>query len=182
MVYEVESCILKLYKLMKLNLITCFLLVLCSCNSDRTGNVIGLRTNIHHDDFEYSVSDYTITKFLNNGTDTLRAQGLYYLVNFKVENRAMRVRHKWDNSIAYIIDENGNSYENNKDVQQFYEKSHPFRFNEMYNTFAGAVDSTILVFDLPQNIKEPYLKVRGEILMGDVFDRAKFRKLKVSLF
>jgi hypothetical protein len=158
------------------------LFLLFSCNSDRTENVIGIGERIHHDDFEYSVSDYTVTKFLNNGTDTIRAQGTYYMVNFKVENRALRVGHKWDNSIAYIIDEKGNSYENNKDVQQFYGKVHPFGFNDFYDTMAGTADSTILVFDIPLNIKKPYLKFRGDILMGDVFDGGRFRRMKVKLY
>ncbi|MCX6303115.1 MAG: hypothetical protein NTW82_13135 [Bacteroidia bacterium] len=158
------------------------LFLLFSCNSDRSENLIGIGDRIHHDDFEYSVSDYTTTKFLTNGIDTLKAHGIYYLVNFKVENRAMRVGHKWDNFIAYLIDEKGNSYENNTDLQQFYGKTHPFGFNENYETSAGIADSTILVFDIPLNITEPYLKVRGEILMGDVFDRARFREMKVKLY
>jgi hypothetical protein len=167
---------------MKLKTLICFLVLLYSCKNDRKGIVIGLHQNIHHDDFEYSVSDYKMTGFLNNSADTLKAKGIFYLVNFKVENRALRVGHKWNNSIAYIVDDKGNDYENDTYAQQFYEKSHPFGFSENYNTLSGTTDSTILIFDLPANIREPYLKVRGDILMGDVADRARFRKVRVKLF
>jgi len=99
-----------------------------------------------------------------------------------VENRALRVGHKWDNSIAYIVDGEGYIFENNRNAQNFYEMISPFGLHENYNTMAGKTDSVILVFDLPQNISEPYLKVRGNILMGDIPDRARFRKMKIKLF
>jgi hypothetical protein len=52
----------------------------------------------------------------------------------------------------------------------------------MYNTPHGQTDTTILVFDVPANIVQPFLMVRGEILMGDMFDAGKFLKAKVKLF
>jgi hypothetical protein len=167
---------------MKTNALLISLIILAGCNSNKQGNIIGFRQNIHHDDFEYSVSDYSVTKLLTDSDDTLRARGIFYVVSFKVENKAMRVGHRWNNSIAYITDNSGNLYENDQDAQRFYAKSHPFMLNDTYNTCAGTSDSTILVFDLPVDIREPYLKVRGEIMMGDIFDRGRFRKLKVRLF
>ena len=162
----------------------CSLLValLGSCNSNKMEYVIGVGEKIHHDDFEYSVTDYIVTRFLKNGNDTLKAKGMFYLITFKVENKAMRVNHNWNNSVAYIIDGKGNVYENQKDVQQYFEKINSFGLKETYNTMAGRSDSTILAFDLPFSVTKPYLRVRGEILMGDVFDKARFRKMMVKLF
>lgn len=157
-------------------------LLLVSCNSNKMEYVIGVGERIHHDDFEYSVTDYIVTRFLKNGNDTLKAKGMFYLATFKVENKAMRVNHNWNNSVAYIIDGKGNIYENQKDVQQYFEKINPFGLKETYNTMAGGSDSTILAFDLPFGVTKPYLRVRGEILMGDVFDKARFRKMIVKLF
>jgi hypothetical protein len=108
--------------------------------------------------------------------------GNYYLVRFKVENRAMRVDHQWDNSIGYIVDEDGNRFENSKEDQITLDKSLQFGWKEQYNTRSGTTDSTILVFKLPLNVTRPFLMVRGGILMGDVFDKARFRKMKVKLF
>ena len=157
-------------------------LLLTSCNSSKREYVIGIGERIHHDDFEYSVSDLIISRFLRNGRDTLYAKGMYYIVRFKVENNAMRVSHEWDNSIAYIVDEKAGSFENVPEVQKFLEKSKPFGLKEKYITPAGAADSTFIAFDLPFNVTMPYLKVKGEILMGDFFDAALFRRVRIKLF
>ena len=167
---------------MKYTLFLIPLLFLTSCNSNKTYAIIGVGERIHHDDFEYSVTNYMITRFLKNGTDTLKAEGMFYLVKFRVENRAMRVGHNWDNNIGFIVDGKGGKYENLPQVQQFFEKSHPFGYREKYNTPAGASDSTYLAFDLPFTVTTPYFMVRGETLMGDVFDRGKFRRMVVKLF
>jgi hypothetical protein len=167
---------------MKQTLPFLILLLLTSCNSNRTEYVIGVRQNIHHDDFEYSVSNYIVTRFLKNGNDTLFARGVFYLVNFKVENRAKRVNHEWNNSTAYLIDERGNIYDNISNVQQFFNKSYHFGLKEKYITPAGTSDSTFLAFDLPFDATRPFLKVRGEILMGDFFDRASFRRVRIKLY
>ena len=111
--------------------------LLTSCSSRKTEYVIGVGEKIHHDDFEYSVSSYTVTRFLKNGSDTLHAKGMFYLVKFKVENNSKRTGHEWDNSIAYIIDDRAGSFQNMPDVQEFYEKSKPFGLKEKYNTSAG---------------------------------------------
>jgi hypothetical protein len=157
-------------------------LLLTSCISDRKEYVIGVGERIHHDDFEYSVTDIIITRFLRNGTDTLHAQGMFYLVKFKVENNAKRVKHEWDNSIAYIIDERAGSFNNVPAVQQYYEKYKSFGLKDRYITPAGSADSTYLAFDLPFSVTMPFLKVKGEMLMGDVFDGARFRRVRIQLY
>ena len=87
-------------------------LLLTSCTSNKTGYVINVGDRIHHDDFEYSVSNYMVSRFLKNDTDTLNANGMFYVVTFRVENMARRVGHNWDNNIGYIIDEHGIKYDN----------------------------------------------------------------------
>lgn len=167
---------------MKDRILAIVILAVTSCNTDGNNTVIGLKQNIHHDDFEYSISDFIITRFLKAGNDTIKAQGAFYLVKFRVENRAKRVDHTWDNSIGYIIDERGKTYENISEVQQFWGKINKLGLKEQYITRSGTIDSTYLAFDLPFNVTKPYLKVRGSILMGDIFDRAKFRKMRIRLY
>jgi hypothetical protein len=156
--------------------------LLISCTSNKTKYVISVGERIHHDDFEYSVANYMLTRFLKSGPDTLYANGVFYVVTFRVDNRARRVGHDWDNNIGYITDESGVKYENIPRVQQFLEKSHPFGYRDKYNTPAGASDSTYLAFDLPFTVTRPFLMVRGENLMGDMFDRGKFRRMMIKLF
>lgn len=173
---------MKKYNCLNICIIALIIILCSSCKRDFSKYVIGLKQNIHHDDFEYSVSDYIVTRFLKNKNDTLHARGMFYLVTFRVENRAKRVDHNWDNSVAFIIDERGKTYENLKDVQQYYEKIHPFGLKETYTTLHGRSDSTVLAFDLPFNLTRPYLRVRGKILMGDALDGARFRKMLVKLY
>jgi hypothetical protein len=158
------------------------IILLSTCSSGKKETIIGLNQNIHHDDFEYAVTNFEKTKMLISGSDTLNASGNFYLVYFKVINKALRVGHQWDNSIAYIIDENGNRYENNIEYQKFLEKTLPYGWRSEYNTPHGNTGTTILVFNLPKNISNPYLKVRGDILMGDALDGGRFQKIKVKLF
>jgi hypothetical protein len=156
---------------------------LLSCKRDNESYIIGLKQNIHHDDFEYSVTSFTKTAELSEFPGQTTQDGVnYYLVHFKVENRALRVDHQWDNSIGYIVDDNGMRYENSKEEQKLLDKSLHFGWKEQYNTLHGTSDSTILVFKLPLSGTRPYLMVRGGILMGDVFDKARFRKMKVKLY
>jgi hypothetical protein len=158
------------------------LVLITSCTSEKREYVIGIGEKIHHDDFEYSVSDIIISRFLRNGSDTLHARGMFYLVKFKVENNAKRVSHEWKNSIAYIVDERSGTFQNDPEIQKFYEKSKPFGLKEKYITPAGSSDSTYLAFDLPFSVTMPYLKVKGDILMGDVLDGALFRRVRIKLF
>jgi hypothetical protein len=144
--------------------------------------IIGLNENIHHDDFEYAVTSYSLTRQIVNNQDSLIANGNFYLISFRVMNNALRVNHPWSNSIAYIIDEDGIIYENDRDAQKKLNSITPFGWEENYLTHFQSTNTTILVFDLPLTIKNPCLMIRGETLMGDVFDRGKFRRTKVRLY
>jgi len=164
-------------------LATFIILFFVSCNSEKGNLVIGLKENIHHDDFEYSVTSFRKVSDLVKLPDQIKPDsGNYYLIHFRVENRALRVDHKWDNAIGYIIDENGRKYENSKEDQILLDSSLHFGWDERYITSPGNSDSTILVFNLPVSVKNPYLLVRGGILMGDAFNGSRFRKIKVKLF
>lgn len=160
----------------------CLIIAFSSCSSGKKEAITGLNQNIHHDDFEYAVTGFTKTNLLTSGNDTIMAKGIFYLVHFRVINKALRVNHQWNNSIGYLVDDNGNRYENIKDHQKFLDKSFQFGWKEIYNTPHGQTDTTILVFDLPVDIAQPYLMVRGDILMGDAFDGGRFRRIKVRLF
>jgi uncharacterized protein DUF4352 len=151
-------------------------LILFSCSDKEI--IIGLNENIHHDDFEYSVINIEKTGNINN----IKSKGQFYLVTFKLENKAKRVEHKWDNSIAYVVNEKGERYENSYDLQIILKQTKDFNLKEKYITPAGKTESTILVFDIPAGTKEPCLKVNGEFLMGDLFDGNKFKNTKVKLY
>ena len=139
---------------------------------------IGIGQNIHHDDFEYSVQ--AVEKLARIGDRT--ASGVFYVVTFQVENRAKRVDHPWDNSLAYVCDEQGRQFDNDPDAQRQLNRTSAFNYHDRYLTPPGTAETTKFVFDVPRDVTEPYLRVRGETLMGDVFDAGRFRRTRVRLF
>ncbi len=151
----------------------------CGCAQERT---IGINERIHHDDFEYRVTRFQIVDSIGAGEQQHKASGAFYLVDFEVENRAKRVGHNWDDSIAYLVDESGRSYENLPEMQKILNEAQPFNYMPQHSTPAGATESTRLVFDLPRGLEHPCLMVRGELLMGDVFDGKAFAKTRVRLY
>ena len=103
-------------------------------------------------------------------------------MTFQVENRARAVNHRWGNDIAYLVDERGREYENDDSAQMALARGGAFERKDSYVTPAGVTERTRLVFDVPRAVREPYLKVRGFLLMGDVFDGDQFRRTRVKLF
>jgi hypothetical protein len=128
------------------------------------------------------LSPATIIKRIGSMDDSTLVEGNFYAVNFKVINNAIRIDHPWNNSIAYIIDEKGEIYENKQALQEKLNSLSPFGFKKEYITPAQSIGTTVFVFEVPVNVKFPYLMVRGETLMGDVFNGSKFEKTKVKLF
>ena len=153
-----------------------FVLLLLSCSDKEI--IIGLKEKIHHDDFDYSVQYAEKTEFIGN----VRSKGMFYIVTFRVENNAKRVDHKWDNNTAFIIDTNGNVYKNSYEMQVNLKVLRDFQLKEKYITPAGKYEETLLVFDIPNEVKEPYLKVNGDFLMGDLFDGFQFKNTKIKLY
>lgn len=154
-----------------------FILISCA-----QGRIVAVREQIHHDDFEYRVTEFEVADSIGSGATIRKAAGHFYIVTFEVENRAKRVNHVWDNSIGYIVDEQGRKFENLPEWQALLNTSQPFNYSPRHVTPAGATETTRLIFDLPRDCTHPYLMVRGELLMGDVFDGKAFTKTKVKLF
>jgi hypothetical protein len=150
--------------------------IISSCSAKE--KVIGLQQNIHHDDFDYSVLSVEKAEQI----ESLRAHGVFYVVAFQVENHAKRVDHRWGNDIAYLIDDTGTKHYSDATAQVELNRAKPFGYKQAYDTPAGVTETTTLVFDLPKDTKQPYLRVTGFLLMGDVFDGNQFKKTRVKLF
>jgi hypothetical protein len=149
------------------------------CN--RSDNVIGLNENIHHDDFNYRVTAVEKRKSIDADSVHMIAGGNFYVVTFEVENDAMRIGHIWDNQIAYVISDKGDRYENNVAAQRLLNVKEPFGWHSTYNTGHGSSEQTRLVFNVPGNPGQLYLRVHGETLMGDVFNLNRFKRIKIKL-
>ena len=151
-------------------------LVLCSCSANE--KVIGLNQETQHDDYFYSITDF----YKSDDIGGQKPKGIFYVVTFKVVNRAKRVDHPWENFITYVVDENNRQYQNLPVMQKVLNSVKPFNLNDHHVTKAGETETTIFVFDIPGESKQPCLKYDGEYLMGDMFDGNQFKKTKVKLF
>jgi predicted small secreted protein len=158
--------------------VTALLIIHAALLSACADKVIGAGQNIHHDDFEYIVKSVETADRIGDKT----ARGVFYIVTFVVENRARRVDHGWKSDIAYVVDATGQEYENDRDAQQALAAVTPFNADSPRLTAPGENDSTKFVFDLPKDVKEPCLKVRGDFLMGDLFDGNQYKRTRVKLF
>jgi hypothetical protein len=140
--------------------------------------ILRVGESIRHDDFLYTVLAAQPVPRIGDRV----ARGQFLVVNFEVTNRAGRVSHQWANDIAYLVDARGRRYENDPDLQQALDRWRPFGWSASYLTRAEASQSTMLVFDVPAEAPRPLdIKVRGELLMGDVLDGVRFRRTRVRL-
>lgn len=152
------------------------ILLLQGCS--REEKVLNIGDKLQHDDFFYSVQKVMKTPdFVGK-----KADGTYYVIMFKVQNDAKRTEHEWNRNVLYVVDENGREYENKAELQKEYSRINYEEYRESYKTAAGKSDSAVVVFELPNSVKQPYIKYRGEFLMGDLFSGNAFKNSKVKLF
>lgn len=147
----------------------------------RPAKTIAWGEPIYHDDFVYSVEQVKKQKTIGGGTRSLSARGMFRIVTLKVANNAVRVNHRWDISMAYVEDQSGNKYRHSPEAQQVWDEATGVQNAAIHNTPKGAVETADIVFDLPENIQNPGLKIWKGVLMGDVLDGIAYRKVKVLL-
>ena len=139
--------------------------------------VVNLGDSIQHDDFIYRVTHVRTMDRIG----PLRPSGTYHAVTVVVENHAGRVNHVWNNTIAYLIAGDGQTFENDTHAQQALDRLTPFGWQDRYVTPAEETAHTTLVFDVPTGATPLYVKVRGELLMGDVFAFNRYQRTRVRL-
>ena len=147
----------------------------------RPEKVIGLGEEIRHDDFFYSVVDVKKQKSIGEGENLVASKGVFYVVTLKVENKAIRVNHEWDISMASVEDDAGGKYRRSLEGQEAWDETQGVKNAARHMTPPGASETAEIVFDLPVDVKNPGLKIWKDILMGDVFDGVAYRKVKVAL-
>lgn len=147
----------------------------------RPEKVIGFGEKIHHDDFDYSVLKVEKLKTLGDGTRSVSTQGTFYVVTLKVENNAIRVNHQWDISMAYVADQTGRKYHHSVKAQESWDDAKGVQNTALHNTPHGSFETADIVFDLPENVQNPCLKIWKDVLMGDMFDGVAYRRVKVQL-
>lgn len=152
------------------------ILLIPGCSGEE--KVLNVGDKLQHDDFFYSVQKVMKTPdFVGK-----KADGTFYVVMFKVQNDAKRTEHEWNRNVLFVVDENGKEYENNAELQKEYSRINYEEYRDSYKTPAGSSDSAVVVFELPNSVKQPFIKYRGDFLMGDLFTGNAFKNSKVKLF
>ncbi|HLO60036.1 MAG TPA: hypothetical protein VK179_14910 [Bacteroidales bacterium] len=159
-----------------------YLLLFFGITAGCKNQIIGLNESIRHDDFEYSVTGFEKADSIQSEKSWIYPAGRFVIVHYRVQNNALRVDHKWDNTIAYVMTEKGSIFENNTALQKTYNSLHPFNWQKEYITEHGDSQETILIFDVPRNAKNLYVMVRGYMLMGDVLNLNEFKRIRIKLY
>jgi hypothetical protein len=115
------------------------------------------------DDFGFSVKDVQRAKTFGPPERSVTAKGTFWIVDLQVANHAQRVGYKLDTHQAVIVDEQG---------RMFTESGSPSPLAELPH---GESCVTRLVFDVPDDAKDPRLKIRfgafgstlDYVLLGD---------------
>lgn len=139
---------------------------------------VALGTPIQQDDFEYVVTAIGRTAQISNSSATAKANGIFYIVTIRVDNRARRVAFKWDERIPHIVDAQGMRYDKSRDGQAALDAGAKPR----YTIPAGQSATFQAVFDVPTDIEKPVLAFDNGILMGDLFNLIAYRRIGVDLY
>ncbi len=153
-----------------------FGILLSGCTAEE--KYITLMTETQHDDYFYSIIDFK--KYDEIGG--IKPQGVFFTVTFRVNNRAKKVNHPWDNDICLVRDKNNKEYRNLPEAQKKLNQLQPFNLKDKHVTAAGETESTVFVFDLPRDAEQPCIMYNGEFLMGDLFDGCQFKHTHVKLY
>lgn len=152
-------------------------LLITSCSGDE--KILNIGDKLQHDDFYYSVQKVLKTPdFVGK-----KSEGTFYVVMFKVQNDAGSGDHEWNRSTLYVVDENGKEYENKIELQKEYSRINYEEYKENYKTVSGSSDSAVVVFEVPNSVKQPYIKYRGgNSGIGEIFSGNSIKNSKVKLF
>ena len=142
--------------------------------------VVGLNQEIQFDDFAFSALGTRKAAALGGDDAQKPSEGVYYLVTFKVANRAKRVDIEFNPMTTILVDGAGREYRVSAPGQAVLE-SIKAREGECKGAVpAGASCVTELVFDVPVDINNPHIKMTfGKI--GDFLDTIFYGKRKIAL-
>ena len=139
---------------------------------------VALGTPIQQDDFVYVVTAVGRTPQISNKSATAKANGIFYIVTIRVDNKARRVAFKWDERIPQIVNAQGTRYDKSRDGQAALDAA----TKPSYTIPAGQSATFQAVFDVPADIEKPVLAFDNGILMGDLFNLIAYRRIGVNLY
>jgi len=122
----------------------------------------GLNEAVQDGDLAFTVTNVTTAKTLGNSFTQKNAQGTFYVVTLKIENKGNKTA-TFDSSMAKVVDDQGREFERSVEGQtaKGMAQGNVDLFLQQIQPSLSATGD--LVFDLPDGIKNPTLVVKGSV-------------------
>jgi hypothetical protein len=138
---------------------------------------VNMGTPIRQDDFTYTVVGVHKAATLGHGARQICARGIFYIVQVRLDNHALRVPFEWDDGIVRIIDSGNQTYRADGAAQKLLLAATPVE----HAVPPGASATFPVAFDLPTSVRGPAVAFENGILMGDAFNFVAYRRVAVAL-
>lgn len=127
---------------------------------ENTEKTYGLNETVQDDHLAFTVTNVETAETLGNQFTKRDAQGMFYIVTLKIENKGNKTA-TFDSSMAKVVDDKGREFERSIEGQTakgMDQGKVDLFLQQVQPSLSAAGD---LVFDLPADIKNPMLVVKG---------------------
>jgi hypothetical protein len=144
---------------------------------NRRDEVAGLRQEIQYDDFAFSVQGVRKSRTVGS----VAAKGVFYIVTLKVANRARRVSFKFKPTSPMLISEDGKQFRVSSESQRALATDIAAGDACAAPIPPGSFCVKEVVFDVPDDVSVPWLKISRGGLAGDILDTIFYGRKVISL-
>lgn len=132
----------------------------------------GLNETVQDKDLAFTVVKVDTAKNLGNSYTQKTAQGMFYVVTLKIENKGKETA-SFDSSMAKVIDDQGRSFDRSIDGQTAKGLSEGNVDLFLQQVQPGLSVTGDLVFDLPETIESANLELKGGFFSDGVLVKIK---------
>jgi hypothetical protein len=144
---------------------------------NRRDEVAGLRQEILYDDFAFSVQDVRKSRTVGS----VSAKGVFYIVTLKVANHDRRVSFEFKPTSPMLISEDGQQFRVSSESQHALSSDSGAGDACAAPIPPGSYCVKEVVFDVPDDVPVPWLKISRGGLAGDILDTIFYGKKVISL-
>lgn len=131
-------------------------------NQEDTAKMYGLNETVQDGDLAFTVTNVETVETLGNQFTKKDAQGIFYVVTLKIENKGNKTA-TFDSSMAKVTDDQGREFERSIEGQTakgMAQGNVDLFLQQIQPSLSVTGD---LVFDLPADMKNPMLVVKGSL-------------------
>ncbi len=138
-----------------------------SINKEDNSKIVKINETVQDKDLAFTVLGVEKTKTLGNYYTQQTAQGIFHIVTVKIENKGNKTL-SFDSSMAKIKDDQGREFERSIDGQTAKGLTQGKVDLFLQQIQPGLSVTGDIVFDLPDNIKDPVLWLKGSLFSSGV--------------